>query len=199
MTRERILKDHWRERFRDEEDDIEENLEDPKECGEDKANAIIGVVHDKLNDDWFNGTSEDEDDLEGIIDHLEPKSYDEFLDLDDEAYNERKCKLLGITYRKPSPVLIEKVEVIRYTIGRGETYTKINVLGIDEIPRTRGNVATIRVRLMEEMSAGGSTKGDTFLQQEGGIRGHLDSKYTCIGARDAGFGYGKQAKEGAQG
>ncbi|GKB46143.1 protein kinase-like domain, concanavalin A-like lectin/glucanase domain protein, partial [Tanacetum coccineum] len=33
MTRERILKDHWRERFEDEEDDLEENLEDPEECG----------------------------------------------------------------------------------------------------------------------------------------------------------------------
>ncbi|GJX19356.1 zinc finger, CCHC-type containing protein [Tanacetum coccineum] len=30
MTRERILKDHWRERFGEEEDDIKENLEDPK-------------------------------------------------------------------------------------------------------------------------------------------------------------------------
>ncbi|GJR99642.1 zinc knuckle CX2CX4HX4C containing protein [Tanacetum coccineum] len=51
MTRERILKDHWREKFRDEEDDIEENLEDPEECGEDKANVIMGAIHDKLNDD----------------------------------------------------------------------------------------------------------------------------------------------------
>ncbi|GKC48167.1 hypothetical protein Tco_1065889, partial [Tanacetum coccineum] len=41
MTRERILKDRWRERFRDEEGDLEENLEDPEECGEDKANVII--------------------------------------------------------------------------------------------------------------------------------------------------------------
>ncbi|GJR62581.1 zinc knuckle CX2CX4HX4C containing protein [Tanacetum coccineum] len=40
MTRERILKDHWRERFGDEDDDTEENLEDPEKCGEDKANAI---------------------------------------------------------------------------------------------------------------------------------------------------------------
>ncbi|GJU19397.1 retrovirus-related pol polyprotein from transposon TNT 1-94, partial [Tanacetum coccineum] len=106
-----------RERFRDEDDDNEENLEDSEECGEDKANTIIRVVHDKLNDDWFNGTSEDEDDLEGIIDCLEPKSYNGFINLDDETYNEIKCKLPGITYRKPSPILIEKVEVIRYTIG----------------------------------------------------------------------------------
>ncbi|GJX49833.1 hypothetical protein Tco_0276678 [Tanacetum coccineum] len=76
--------------FGDEEDDLEENLEDPEECGEDKANTIIGAIHDKLNDDWFNNTSEDEDDLEGILDYLEPRSYDGFIDLDDEAYNKRR-------------------------------------------------------------------------------------------------------------
>ncbi|GJU02828.1 hypothetical protein Tco_1113166 [Tanacetum coccineum] len=46
-----------RERFRDDEDDLEENLEDPEECGEDKENTILGVIHDKLNNDWFNNTS----------------------------------------------------------------------------------------------------------------------------------------------
>ncbi|GJR78791.1 hypothetical protein Tco_0149576 [Tanacetum coccineum] len=83
MTRERILKDYWRERFGDEEDDLEENLEDPEECGEDKANTILGVIHDKLNNNWFNNTSEDEDDLEGILDYLKPISYDGFIDFDD--------------------------------------------------------------------------------------------------------------------
>ncbi|GKD75915.1 hypothetical protein Tco_1334197 [Tanacetum coccineum] len=47
MTRERILKDYWRERFGDEEDDLEVNLEDPEKCEEDKANTILGVIHDK--------------------------------------------------------------------------------------------------------------------------------------------------------
>ncbi|GKD01920.1 hypothetical protein Tco_1172194 [Tanacetum coccineum] len=89
MTMERILKDHWREKFREEEDDIKENTEDPEECGEDKANIIMGTIHDKLNDDWFNGTSEDEDNLEGILDYLKPGSYDGFIDLDNEAYNKR--------------------------------------------------------------------------------------------------------------
>nr|GEW75304.1 hypothetical protein [Tanacetum cinerariifolium] len=94
MTGERILKDYWREGFEDKEDDLDENLEDPEECVEDKANTIIGAIHDKLKDDWCNGTSEDEDDLEGILDYLEPRSYDGFIDLDDEAYNKRKCGLL---------------------------------------------------------------------------------------------------------
>nr|GEY18303.1 hypothetical protein [Tanacetum cinerariifolium] len=49
MTRERILKDHQRERFGDKEDDLEENLEDLEERREDKTNAIIRAIHDKLN------------------------------------------------------------------------------------------------------------------------------------------------------
>ncbi|GJU09802.1 reverse transcriptase domain-containing protein [Tanacetum coccineum] len=89
MTGERIRKDYWRERFGDEGDDLEENLEDPEECEEDKANTILGVIHDKLNNDWFNNTSEDEDDLERILDYLKPRSYDGFNNLDDEAYNKR--------------------------------------------------------------------------------------------------------------
>nr|GEV31367.1 hypothetical protein [Tanacetum cinerariifolium] len=56
MTRERILKDHWREKFGDEEDNIKENPKDSEECGEDKANTIMGAIHDKLNDDWFKGS-----------------------------------------------------------------------------------------------------------------------------------------------
>ncbi|GJS71810.1 hypothetical protein Tco_0704651 [Tanacetum coccineum] len=62
--------------------------------------------------DWMK-ISKDGDDLEGIIDYLEPASYDGFIDLDDDAYKERKCKLLGMTYRKPPPILVEKVEVTR--------------------------------------------------------------------------------------
>ncbi|GKE00817.1 zinc knuckle CX2CX4HX4C containing protein, partial [Tanacetum coccineum] len=46
MIEKRILKDYWRERFRGEEDDLEEYLEDPEECGEDKANTMLGVIHD---------------------------------------------------------------------------------------------------------------------------------------------------------
>ncbi|GKA24963.1 hypothetical protein Tco_0710996 [Tanacetum coccineum] len=164
MTRERILKDHWRDRFGDEEDDLEENLEDPEECGEDKANAIIGAIHDKLNDDWFNNTSKDEDDLEGILDYLEPRSYDGFINLDDEAYNKRRCKSLGMTYKEPTPILMEKVKVTRYTIGPGEIYTKVKVLGVDEIPRTRDNVAAIRARLMENMAHEGNAKQRCFRQ-----------------------------------
>nr|GEY01983.1 hypothetical protein [Tanacetum cinerariifolium] len=138
MTRERILKDHWRDRFGDKEDDLKENLKDPEECGEDKANATMGAIHDKLNDDWFNNTSKDEDDLEGILDYLEPRSYDGFIDLDDEAYNKRRCKLLGITYKEPTLILMEKVKVTRYTIGPGSLYKKMEL----EVSSTRLHVVS---------------------------------------------------------
>ncbi|GKE50340.1 hypothetical protein Tco_1481598, partial [Tanacetum coccineum] len=156
MTRERILKDHWRERFGDEEEDLEENLEDLEECGEDKANAIIGSIHDKLNDDWFNNTSEEEDDLEGILDYLEPRSNDGFIDLDDEAYNKRRCKLLRMTYEEPTPISIKKVKVTQYAVGPGKTYTKVKISGVDEIPRTRDDVAALRARLMKKMAHEGN-------------------------------------------
>ncbi|GKA62762.1 hypothetical protein Tco_0762281 [Tanacetum coccineum] len=160
FSRDRIPKDHWRERFKDEEDDIDDNedLEDLKECGEDKANAILGIVLYKLDESWFNGTSEDVDDLEVILDYLEQKSYDGFFNLDDKAYNERKCRLLGLTYGEPPPILIEKVKVSRCFIGPKETYTKVKVLGIDRMPRTRDNVAITRARLMEEIGMDGSTQ-----------------------------------------
>nr|GEZ08763.1 hypothetical protein [Tanacetum cinerariifolium] len=111
---------------------------DPEECGEDKANAIIRAIHGKLNDDWFNNTSEDEDDLERILDYLKPRSYDGFIDLDNEAYNKRRCKLLGMAYKEPTLILMEKVKVTRYTIGPGEIYTKPTVLSL-----TRGGLGKI--------------------------------------------------------
>nr|GEZ45229.1 hypothetical protein [Tanacetum cinerariifolium] len=101
MIKERILKDHWSERFGDKEDDNKENIDDPEKYGEDKANVIMRDIHNKLNDDWFNSTSEEEDNLEGILDYLEPKSYDGLIDFDYKAYKKRKCRLLGLTYKEP--------------------------------------------------------------------------------------------------
>nr|GEX11419.1 hypothetical protein [Tanacetum cinerariifolium] len=119
-----------RERFGDKEDDLKENLEDLEECKEDKRNAIMGVIHDKLNNDWFNNTSEDEDHLEGILDYLEPRSYDGFIDLDDKAYNKRKYKLLGMTYEEPTPILIKKVKITRYTIAPGSLHKGSGIRGL---------------------------------------------------------------------
>ncbi|GKD24792.1 zinc knuckle CX2CX4HX4C containing protein [Tanacetum coccineum] len=152
---------HWCKAILDEEDDLEENLEDPEECEEDKANAIMWAIHDKLKDDWFNNTSKDEVNLERILDYLEPRSYNGFINLDNETYNKRRCKLLGMTYKKPTSILMEKVKVTRYTIGPGEIYTKVKVLGFDELPRTRDNIAAIRARLLEKMAHEGNGQAKT--------------------------------------
>ncbi|GJS00732.1 zinc knuckle CX2CX4HX4C containing protein [Tanacetum coccineum] len=135
---------------RGEKDDLEEYLEDLEECGEDKANIMLGVIHDKLNNNWFNNTSEDEDNLKEILYHLKPRSYDGFIDLDDEAYNKRRCRWLGMTYEESTPILIEKAKVTRYTVGLRETYIKVKVLEVEKIPRTRDNVAKMRARLMKK-------------------------------------------------
>nr|GEW68392.1 hypothetical protein [Tanacetum cinerariifolium] len=60
----------------------------PDGCGDSKENEIIGTILNKLHDEWFKGTYEDDDDLERIIDYLEPTLYDKFVDSDDK--NTRK-------------------------------------------------------------------------------------------------------------
>ncbi|GJU40649.1 hypothetical protein Tco_1193606 [Tanacetum coccineum] len=66
--------------------DDNEDFKDPNGCGESKENEIRGTIINKLHDEWFKGTDEDDDDLEGIIDYLEPTLYDGFIDSDDEEY-----------------------------------------------------------------------------------------------------------------
>nr|GEY52113.1 hypothetical protein [Tanacetum cinerariifolium] len=138
----------------------------PSEGG--KMELILDVVLDKVDDDWFSGTINDEDDLDGIVDYMELKSHDDFVNINDEGYKERMCKLLGITYKKPSSILIKKVEVTRYTIRLGESYTKVRILEIKEMPKTSANIAVIRAELMEEMDTTASVQRETFVQQEDG-------------------------------
>ncbi|GJZ97466.1 hypothetical protein Tco_0669919 [Tanacetum coccineum] len=118
---------------------------------ESKENGILGTVLNKLHDEWFKGTDKDDDDLEGIIDYLEPTLYDGFIDSDDEEYKERKSRLLRMPYIKPPLILIEKVNVTRYSIGLGEVYTKIKISGVEELSRTGGNIATIIAGIMDEI------------------------------------------------
>nr|GEU63426.1 hypothetical protein [Tanacetum cinerariifolium] len=150
MTKERILKDYWRQELNNDpgnenEDnpidvepnidltqeenpfDEEEDCEDLENFRDERMELILDGVEDRIDDDWFTGTINDEDDLDGIVHCLELKSHDDF----DEAYKERMCKLLGMTYKKPSPILIEEVEVTRYMISPGESYTKVRILEIE--------------------------------------------------------------------
>nr|GEW83876.1 hypothetical protein [Tanacetum cinerariifolium] len=84
-----------------------ENFED------ERRELILYDVEDRLNDEWFTDTTKDGDNLDCILDYLKLQSHDDFVDIEDEAYKERMCKFLDMTYKKPSPITIENVEVTR--------------------------------------------------------------------------------------
>ncbi|GJS40400.1 hypothetical protein Tco_0565443 [Tanacetum coccineum] len=146
----KILTKHWRKQFRVDYDDSND-FYDPDQCGEGRNNEIRERVINNLHDEWFKGTSDDEDDIEGIIDYLEPTSYDGFVDLDEDEYNKRRCRLLGMPYITPLPLIIEQVEITRYSLGLGEVYTKVKVLNMEDLPRTRNNISTIRSDIVDEV------------------------------------------------
>ncbi|GJZ30184.1 hypothetical protein Tco_0575231 [Tanacetum coccineum] len=120
------------------------------QCEDGRNNEIRERIIHNLHEEWFKGTSDDEDDIEGIIYYLEPTSYDGFIDLDEEEYNKRRCRLLGMTYIKSLPIIIKQVKITRYSLGPGEVYTKLKVSNMEELPQTRNNVATIRNNIMDE-------------------------------------------------
>ncbi|GKC42299.1 hypothetical protein Tco_1060021 [Tanacetum coccineum] len=124
---------------------------DPDQCRDGRNNEIRERIIHNLHEEWFKGTSDEEDDIEGIIDYLEPTSYDRFIYLDDEEYNKRRCRLLGMPYIEPLPIIIEQVKITRYSLGPGEVYIKHEVSNMEELPQTRNNVATIRSNIMEDV------------------------------------------------
>ncbi|GJY29550.1 hypothetical protein Tco_0405317 [Tanacetum coccineum] len=125
FTYEKILTEHWRKRFGVDYDDSDD-FYDLDQCGDGRNNEIRERIIHNLHKEWFNGTSDDEEIIEGIIDYLEPTSYDGFVDLDEEEYNKRDI------------------------LGPGEVYTKLEVSNTKELPRTMNNVAIIRSDIMEE-------------------------------------------------
>nr|GFD20482.1 hypothetical protein [Tanacetum cinerariifolium] len=78
-----------------------EDFKDLDGCGESNENKILGTIINKLHDEWFKGTDEDDDYLESI--------------------------------------------------GPGEVYTKMKVSEVEELSRTRGNIANVRAEIMEEI------------------------------------------------
>ncbi|GKC63405.1 hypothetical protein Tco_1096003 [Tanacetum coccineum] len=99
---------------------LTEEQEDPGKCGETKTRAIIGAMINKLPEEWFSGVSKDMDDLEGIIDYIEPTLYDGFIDHNNEAYKRRRNKLLGMPYTEPPPIIKEEAEITKYNLGASE-------------------------------------------------------------------------------
>ncbi|GJY62346.1 hypothetical protein Tco_0463003 [Tanacetum coccineum] len=141
---------HMRKRFGVDYDGIND-FYDPDQCGDSRNNEIRERIIQNLHEEWFKGTSEDEDNNEEIIDYLEQTSYDGFVDLDEEEFNKRRCRLLGMPYIEPLPIIIKQVKITRYSLGPGEVYTKVKVLNIEELPRTRNNIAIIRSNIMDEI------------------------------------------------
>ncbi|GJX07025.1 hypothetical protein Tco_0194957 [Tanacetum coccineum] len=68
------------EKFGEEDDDTDDEWGDLEKCGEEKIDTILDTIFDKLEDSWFSGETQDEDDLGGITNYLEPTSYDGFID-----------------------------------------------------------------------------------------------------------------------
>ncbi|GJW23271.1 hypothetical protein Tco_0033893 [Tanacetum coccineum] len=73
---------------------------DPDQYEDGRNNEIQERIIHNLHEECFKGTSDDEDGIEGVIDYLEPTSYDGFMDLDEEKYNKRRCRLLGMPIQK---------------------------------------------------------------------------------------------------
>ncbi|GKB51521.1 hypothetical protein Tco_0902274 [Tanacetum coccineum] len=150
ITKERILQNFWDNKLGGQTQEMTVEQEDPKKCGETKTRAIIREMVNKLPEEWFSGVSKDKDDLEGIIDYLEPTLYDGFIDLDDEAYKLRKNKLLGMPYSEPPSILKEEAEITRYNLRDGEIFTKTKILNIKGLPRIAPNIADIRAELIND-------------------------------------------------
>nr|GEX87134.1 hypothetical protein [Tanacetum cinerariifolium] len=74
---------------KEENPNTKEDYEDLENFGEENMEIILDVVLDKLDDNWFTGTINDEDDLDEIVDYLDLKSRDDFVDINDEVYKER--------------------------------------------------------------------------------------------------------------
>ncbi|GJY23014.1 retrovirus-related pol polyprotein from transposon 17.6 [Tanacetum coccineum] len=74
ITKERILQKFWDNKLggRIREKTLTEEPHDPEKCGETKEKAIIGAMVNQLPEEWFLEVDRDKDDLEGIIDYLEP-------------------------------------------------------------------------------------------------------------------------------
>ncbi|GJS88175.1 hypothetical protein Tco_0770811 [Tanacetum coccineum] len=149
-----VNKTYWCEPLRGQirEKILTEEQEDPKKCGETKERAIIGVIVNKLPEEWFLEVSRDKDDLEGIIDYLEPILYDGFIDHNDEAYKQKRNKLLGMPYTEPLPIKKEKSKITKYKLGSGEVFMKTNILNIKEFPRTTANIANIRAEIIKDIN-----------------------------------------------
>jgi hypothetical protein len=122
--------------------------------GEEKDRCKKELIQDKLDDDWFKETDSDDDDIDRIMDYLELQGHDGFMDPDDEAYEQQRCKLLGIPYKKPPPIVAETYEMTKYHLRPDERFAKVRRIERKEFWRTTTNLTWMRHNLMREMDDG---------------------------------------------
>ncbi|GKC85150.1 hypothetical protein Tco_1140867, partial [Tanacetum coccineum] len=101
-----------------------EEQEDPEKYGESKTRAIIGAMINQLPEEWFSRN--------------------------DEAYKQRRNKLLGMPYTEPPPIVKEEAEITRYNLGASEVFTKTKILNIKGFPRKTRNIANMRVEIIND-------------------------------------------------
>ena len=95
LTKGKIWKDYMKDVSTSRrEESNEEEREYTANWNGDRDQKIRDLMEDKLDDNWYKGTEFDDDDLKGIVDYLDLQGYDRFVDIDDEAYEQRRCKLL---------------------------------------------------------------------------------------------------------
>ncbi|GKA63890.1 ribonuclease H-like domain-containing protein [Tanacetum coccineum] len=140
---------------------IKEDMKDLEKCEETKARAIIGEMINKLPEERFLRVSIDMDDLEGIIDYLEPTLYDGFIDYNDEAYKQKRNKLLGMPYIEPPPIIKEEAEITKYNLGAGKVFMKTKVLNIKGFPRTAPNMADTRAEIINDKNGSSEDLSNT--------------------------------------
>ncbi|GJU79943.1 hypothetical protein Tco_1282308 [Tanacetum coccineum] len=155
ITKERILENFWNNKLKGQTRDksLTEEQKDPKKCGETKERAIIMEIINKLPNEWFSEVSRDKDDLEVIIDYIEPIIYDGFIDHIDEAYKQRRNKLLRMPYTEPPPIIKEETEITKYNLRAGEVFTKTKILNIKGFPRTAANIVDIRADIINDKNS----------------------------------------------
>ncbi|GJZ61388.1 RNA-directed DNA polymerase, eukaryota, reverse transcriptase zinc-binding domain protein [Tanacetum coccineum] len=155
---------------------LTEEQEDPEKCGETNERAIIGAVVNKLPEEWFSEISRDKDDLEGIIDYLEPTLYEGFIDHNDEAYKQRRNKLLGIPYIEPPQIKKEEAKITKYNLGAGEPVLMgvRSVGGQDMAPQRC--VQMVQVQLQE-------TNSGLVLKLKGSKQSHIKVHFKGIIAK----------------
>lgn len=61
------------------------------------------------------------------MDYLDLQGYDGFMDIDNEAYEQRRCKFLGIPYKKQPPIHAENSRLLGILLDRMRSLLRLLV------------------------------------------------------------------------